>query len=149
MLRWRTKPKGKQNIASLEKTFWQLFKKHLPNKCDYQRIETGSTGRGIPDVNLCYNGVEIWVELKIVSGRKVNITAEQCAWHYRRIRAGGRTFIIARDKVDKVRKGKYDKIYVWTGENAVSVQENGIIAENSYIYETPFDWEQIIAKLFM
>ena len=110
---------------------------------------TGSTGRGIPDVNLCYNGVEIWVELKIVSGRKVNITAEQCAWHYRRIRAGGRTFIIARDKVDKVRKGKYDKIYVWTGENAVSVQENGIIAENSYIYETPFDWEQIIAKLFM
>ena len=33
--------------------------------------------------------------------------------------------------------------------NAVSVQENGITAENSYIYETPFDWEQIIAKLFM
>jgi hypothetical protein len=29
------------------------------------------------------------------------------------------------------------------------VQENGITAENSYIYEAPFDWEQIIAKLFM
>lgn len=126
-----------------------MFKKHLPEKCDYQRIETGGTGRGIPDVNLCWRGIEIWVELKVVSGKKINITAEQCAWHYRRVRSGGRTFIVARDKVDGVRKGKYDKMYVWSGTEAVNVQEKGIAAENCHIYEAPFDWEEIMVKFFI
>ncbi len=92
--------------------------------------------------------MEVWIELKIVSGRKVNITAEQCAWHYRRIRAGGSTFIIARDKIDKVRKGKYDKLYVWKGEHAINIQEKGIAAEGCHIYEAPYDWQQIMDKFF-
>lgn len=47
-----------------------------------------------------------------------------------------------------MRKGKYDKIYVWSGKEAVNVQEKGIVAENCRIYEAPFNWEQIMAKLF-
>ncbi len=99
-------------------------------------------------MNLCYQGNEIWVELKIVSGKKINITAEQCAWHFRRTRAGGHTFIIARDKVDGVRKGKYDKLYVWKGDHAIAIQENGIAADGCRIYQAPFNWEQIMGNLW-
>ena len=135
-------------MLSLENTLWALFKKHLPKGCDSQRIETGGTGRGIPDVNLCYQGQEVWVELKVVSGRKINITAEQCAWHYRRVRAGGKTYIVARDKADGVRKGKYDKLYVWSGEHAVAVQESGIAADGCRIYQAPFAWDDIWAHIW-
>ena len=39
-----------------------------------QRIETGGTGRGIPDFNACCEGTEFWVELKVVnSGKKIGL----------------------------------------------------------------------------
>ena len=132
----------------LEKRLWGLLKSHLPKDCDHQRIETGSTGRGIPDVNLCWVGKEIWVELKIVKGTKVDIMPEQCAWHYRRTRAGGTTWILARDKADGVRKGKYDRIYLWKGEHAQEVLEHGINAGNKITWERPFDWDDIVKVLF-
>jgi hypothetical protein len=50
---------------------------------------------GMPDTNTCYNGIEIWVELKVfVSGRTL-IRPEQNAWLYRRHHAGGRVFVVS------------------------------------------------------
>tara|TARA_R110000824_G_scaffold64402_2_gene168250 strand:+ start:20478 stop:20888 length:411 start_codon:yes stop_codon:yes gene_type:complete len=131
-----------------ESNFWNLLKAHLPKTIDTQRIETGSTGRGIPDVNMCKLGKEIWVELKVVKGRKVQLSPEQTAWHFRRTRAGGTTWILARDKVDGVRKGKYDKIYAWSGKYSVDVSGNGIDSENAIVWERPFDWDEIWQLLF-
>ena len=131
-----------------ESNFWNLLKAHLPKTIDTQRIETGSTGRGIPDVNMCKLGKEIWVELKVVKGRKVQLSPEQTAWHFRRTRAGGTTWILARDKVDGGRKGKYDKIYAWSGKYSVDVSGNGIDSENAIVWERPFDWDEIWQLLF-
>ena len=131
---------------SAEKTFWSLFRSHIPKDCDVQRIETGSTGRGIPDINLCYQGYEFWIELKVVKGRSVDLAPEQVAWHYRRTRAGGTTWIIARDKYDKVKKGKGDFIYLWHGDCVVKVKEKGIECPG-HRFSAPFDWAAIWAVL--
>tara|TARA_R110000787_G_scaffold142510_1_gene256116 strand:+ start:1782 stop:2195 length:414 start_codon:yes stop_codon:yes gene_type:complete len=135
-------------LNTLEKTFWALLKSHLPTDCHHQRIETGSTGRGIPDVNLCWQEREVWVELKVVQGRRVAVSPEQCAWHYRRHRAGGVTFIMARDKADGVRKGKYDRIYLWHGRSATDLLDRGLDVEPLYVWEASFDWDGIIEAVF-
>jgi|TARA_Y100000034_G_scaffold68872_1_gene83108 hypothetical protein len=131
-----------------EKTFWRLLKSHLPKGCDHQRIETGSTGRGIPDVNLCKDGVEIWVELKVVIGRSIDLSPEQVAWHYRRNAAGGTTWIMARDVADGARKGKYDRIYLWCGSQSIEVKKQGVDAPGAFVFESPYEWDKIMDKLF-
>ena len=46
-----------------EKNLWLLMRTNLPS-IHLQRIETGMTGAGVPDVNGCAKGKEFWVELK-------------------------------------------------------------------------------------
>lgn len=75
----------------------QLIQKHIPH-VHWQAIETGRTGRGIPDLNYCNNGIEGWIECKQTSGWKVQVQAEQVAWIERRIRNGGRVYIAVRRK---------------------------------------------------
>ena len=73
-----------------------LIRKNLP-LVHWQAIETGGTGRGIPDMNGCSNGIEVWIENKVASGLKVHtMRPEQVAWIERRARAGGRVFIFVR-----------------------------------------------------
>jgi hypothetical protein len=122
------------------------MKSHHPPELDYQRIETGSTGRGIPDVNYCHQGGEFWVELKIVKGRSIDLSPEQVAWHFRRTRAGGKTFIIARDKFDGPRKGKGDIIYIWPGCDVVPLKEKGLDCPG-LVFKAPFDWDLLWMKL--
>ena len=62
----------------------------------FQAIETGMTGRGIPDSNYCYKGKEGWVEFKQTKHWRVGIWPEQVAWIERRTRAGGRAFVAVR-----------------------------------------------------
>lgn len=74
----------------------KLFQDHLP-LWHWQRIETGGTGKGIPDLNGCRNGVDVWIENKLVEcGEKIDISPEQVGWISRRTRAGGRAFIAVR-----------------------------------------------------
>lgn len=73
----------------------QIFQQKIP-RAHWQSIETGGTGRGIPDLNGCMDGVETWLELKGCSGWAVGIRPEQTAWIERRARAGGRVFLATR-----------------------------------------------------
>lgn len=58
------------------------------------KIES-TTGRGIPDLNFCLAGQEGWIEGKLARGTSVALRPEQFAWCQRRVRAGGRVFVIA------------------------------------------------------
>lgn len=61
-----------------------------------QRIETVA-GSGIPDLNMCYEGVEVWVETKVVHSKTmVEVRPSQVAWHLQRHMHGGRTFFMIR-----------------------------------------------------
>jgi hypothetical protein len=53
-------------------------------------------GQGTPDLNCCYDGVEFWLELKADDGRIPRLSKYQIAWHYRRYKSGGRSFILQR-----------------------------------------------------
>ena len=41
-----------------ESQLWTLVKENLPKDAHVQRIETGLTGKGVPDLNYCLNGKE-------------------------------------------------------------------------------------------
>jgi hypothetical protein len=75
-----------------------------------QSVETWSTGQGVPDVNYCCDGSEGWIELKKSDGWVVDFEPAQIAWIERRLRAGGRVFVLVR------RKG--DELYVLDGSAA-------------------------------
>lgn len=133
---------------SSEATFSKLVKSHLPVGAHWQRIETGSTGTGIPDVNICLNGKEVWVELKLIKGKRVDLAPTQVAWHMKRAKAGGITWILARHTYDGVRIGKGDKIYLWKGLHAKTIKEDGIASGGYSVWSAPFDWENIMDHIF-
>ena len=73
----------------------RIFRENIPN-AHWSAIETGGTGRGVPDDNVCLNGVETWLEYKHTDGWAVRIRPEQVAWSERRTRAGGRVLLLTR-----------------------------------------------------
>ena len=71
-------------------------------RIDWTSIETGSTGRGIPDSNGCVDGIEFWIEFKQTKHWRAGLRPEQVGWLLRRTRAGGRTFVAIRRASDEL-----------------------------------------------
>jgi hypothetical protein len=64
--------------------------------CDFMRVEC-TTMKGVPDINACNEGVEIWIESKIFyedHGSPL-LEKEQHAWGFRRSFYGGRVWVLA------------------------------------------------------
>src|SRR5271166_1099317 len=61
-------------------------------KVHWQPIESGGVARGIPDLQGCFKGSEIFVELKISTPR---LSGFQLTWHHKHVTAGGRTWVVA------------------------------------------------------
>lgn len=91
-----------------EASFWRSCKKELDrrknagDKIHYQRFEDSMTG-GIPDLNICFGGVETWVELKAVEWPKrpttpvrLGLRTDQSLWLNGRQRNGGRALVLAK-----------------------------------------------------
>ena len=77
------------------KNFVKWFKDLYPNG-HIQNIESEATAAGIPDINICKGGKDIWVELKSGSLTKASIKPGQFVWHIKRNQAGGTTWIVQR-----------------------------------------------------
>lgn len=99
------------------------FHDKLRRGIHWQAIETGGTGKGIPDSNFCGADVgEGWVEMKLTDAWSVGLEAEQVAWLKKRILVGGRTFVAVRRQHDGgPRKGSpVDELWlcsgIWAGE---------------------------------
>ena len=91
------------------------FQKYLP-RWDWQRVENSAVGRGVPDMNGCFSGVEVWIENKTTDGWAVDLRPEQYAWAARRIRAGGRVFTAVRRHCKAgVRRPAADELYLFSG----------------------------------
>lgn len=61
----------------------------------YQRIENSVGGNGLPDINICHDGGEIWIELKSKSGDVMDqLRPSQKVWMTQRVLAGGRVFVV-------------------------------------------------------
>ena len=73
------------------------IQKLLP-EAHWQRIEN-QVGVGCPDLNGCYQGKELWFELKIWGGAKLR--GAQASWHMRRRVVGGKSFILTYKEATK------------------------------------------------
>lgn len=105
-----------------------------------QRVETGGTGRGIPDFNACCDGVEFWVELKVVnSGKKIGLRPEQVGWLVKRSMYGGRCFVL-------VRTPDAD-IFLYKGSDAREIADEGLRLKPLLILSKPYDWEALKTTL--
>lgn len=104
----------------------KLFHLHLRH-FDWQAIETGGVGKGIPDSNYCCKGIEGWVEFKRTETWVVGLSPQQIGWHMRRSRAGGRTFIAVRRKyAGGPRKGiPVDQLLLYPGALAQTLMAGG------------------------
>src|SRR5262245_59893079 len=92
------------------------FQKNLPH-WDWQRVENSAVGRGVPDLNGCCNGIEVWIENKVTAGWKADVRPEQYAWASRRVRHGGRVFFAVR-RLCKAgpRRAAADELYLFAAE---------------------------------
>jgi hypothetical protein len=107
----------------------RIFQDKLPG-VDWQRIETGMTGGGVPDLNGCdkATGVEIWIENKFTDAWAVGIRREQVAWIERRCRYNGRVFVATRrTTVAGPRKGAaVDELWLHRGKDIRSIAQYGL-----------------------
>lgn len=124
-----------------EKNLWLLMRKNLPDM-HLQRIETGMTGAGVPDVNGCAKGKEFWVELKeIHSGNKLTLRPMQISWLAKRASHGGQVFVMAR---------KDNEIKLYHIDSLTGIQElveRGFKSEALLTLNIPYDWEALNTAL--
>lgn len=106
-----------------------LFRERLRRGVHWQSVETGGTGRGIPDSNFCIlGGLEGWIEFKQTSGWAVTLSPEQAGWHLLRWRHGGTTLIGTRRRHDGgPRKGDpVDELWLHEGRWARELRRDGL-----------------------
>lgn len=108
---------------------FKLFQRNMP-EIDMQRVETGGTGRGIPDINYCGAGREGWVEFKQTAGNSAGLRPEQIGWIERRVRHGGRVFVaVRRTKEAGPRRGPAtDALFLFPGSAVRALHDLGVMS---------------------
>lgn len=115
----------------------KLFRQQL--RWDWQAIESGITGSGIPDSNYCTDGVEGWLEFKRTLGWTVSFQPYQVPWIMRRCRAGGRVHVAVR----QVRRGG-DVLWLYHGLMAATLEEAGLQGAAAIgRWDEPWPWKEI------
>ncbi len=100
----------------------RLIQRKMPD-AHWTPIESRLTGRGIADLNGCLHGVEVWIEVKRLEGKRklrfrFPLKPSQANWLNKRWQAGGRVFIMARH-INSPRIG------LWTAKNAWDLARHG------------------------
>lgn len=79
-----------------EKLMARWVKEAMPMAL-WERMENAA-GTGTADLNGCFLGVELWLELKQVTNLKLhNLRPSQVAWHTKRSLAGSKTYFLLWD----------------------------------------------------
>lgn len=125
-----------------------IFHSRLKSGWHWQAIETGGTGRGIPDSNFCHRGVERWVEFKATDAWSVDISPEQVAWHLERQARGGVTFVAVRRRHGGgPRKGPaVDELWLYSGRDARKIRADGLRTPPICSWDGGpgvWDWERV------
>jgi hypothetical protein len=78
-----------------EANFWNTIRKNLPKNCYAWRVENRVTA-GMPDVYAIWEGLPIWLELKVIKANAVSLSPQQVAWHTAHSHVGGLSFILVK-----------------------------------------------------
>lgn len=120
-----------------------IFRVKLPH-VHWTPIETGLTASGVPDMEGCLRGRQFWVENKLADAYAVGIDSFQIAWHERRARAGGRTFLAVRlTATAGPRKGAArDELFMYRGARIREVYHKGLrVFPLLHLTGGPSDWD--------
>lgn len=136
-----------------ESYFWKTVRDGVQH-VHWSRIEN-IAGTGIPDLNGCYLGREVWLELKMFSGRQIQVRSSQLVWMTKRIQVGGRVLLMARTP---------NEIWLFEGHEVVSMAMDRAYSKPLpdgkgvaltpprdralAIFAKPFDWDAIRKLLF-
>lgn len=106
---------------------WDCIKSGMKD-VHWVRVETWQTVAGVPDLNGCLNGVEVWIENKFTDAWAVKIRPHQIGFMEKRRRHGGRTFLMIRRRHSGgPQKGPaVDELWLFNGNDARSVSEYGL-----------------------
>ena len=104
-----------------EKNLWLRVKKNLPHVCYATRIEN-RMGGGVPDVYIIWNGLAIWIELKITKDNKIRLSSNQIAWNTKHSLKKGLSYIL----VQRVGEGS---LFLFRGEDARQLAIDGLTME--------------------
>jgi hypothetical protein len=123
-----------------------LFRKHLPT-VQWSTIETATAEPGMPDLNGCWQGVDIWVEAKLTSGYSVLVKPSQVAWHTLRAANGGRSFFAVR----RTKPFRHDELYLVRGNHAGKLRGLGLSAVPHACMSSGgpanWDWDRVLKVL--
>ena len=123
-----------------ESAFWGLIKAAMHRVCPvgmhFSRIENIS-GSGVPDVNMCKDGREMWIELKIARGNQVLFQPSQLAWITQHVACGGNVFVLVR---------KNNEMRLYLGADAVHLAKKLDVAP-VFVTQKPFRWRELIDLL--
>jgi len=128
----------------------QDFSKHCNYPSHWQSIESSATGQGIPDLNGCYAGIDVWIETKYTEHHRtknIGLKPMQIAWLYKRAKAGGNVWIALYMK-SKMRNVGF--IYIWHGKDVRKVNELGTFFPPFRLLrvEKLKDWEDFYETIF-
>ena len=121
-----------------EAQLWNSLKTSMKNQLHLQRIETGISAAGVPDVNCCYQGREFWIELKSIKGNQLTLSPMQISWMATRAKFGGTCYVL----VQKQREVKLFKIV-----DLAQLKELTWKSESLLHLKSPYEWERLL-KLF-
>lgn len=141
-----------------------LFRERVP-EAHWQSIETGGTGRGVPDSNYCIpcwsasggrSSREGWVEFKLTgSPRAIGLRPEQVAWISRRCRAGGRVLVAVRLRhPGGLRRGEpVDELWLLEGGGVLDFATRGLVEQAPWVLlrsvggPQNWDWGRVVTIL--
>lgn len=125
-----------------------IFSDHLID-FHWNAIESWSTGHGIPDGEFCApNGSQAWVEFKKTDGWAIQFKPGQIAWHERRHRMKGSSFIAVRRR-NAARGQKVDELYLFSGRDVRALTLGGVRAPDARVLgkwaggPSKWDWARI------
>ena len=129
-----------------------LFHGRLP-RVHWQGVELGLMASGVPDTNGCWDGVDFWIEFKHTTTDAVGLEPEQVGWILRRMRAGGRVFVVVeQESAEGPRKGAaIHRLMVFEGWDAADLRSGGLSAVPAVLTidgpRAGWDWDEVLATL--
>jgi hypothetical protein len=126
----------------------KIFKKNLP-MVHWQAVELGAIGSGCPDSNFCHEGIEGWIEYKLLRKDRIEMDPEQIGWITNRMRHGGRVKIAVRSM------GIVEALILFDGSAAEmfdgkNINENFNLIEAHYLGPPKsWDWMNILQVIKM
>tara|TARA_R100001163_G_scaffold60889_1_gene50510 strand:- start:267 stop:677 length:411 start_codon:yes stop_codon:yes gene_type:complete len=122
-----------------ETKFWKRIKNKF-TKVTLTRIEA-VTPLGLPDVLAVFKlrnkrRGQFWIELKVTTGNKVNLSPGQISWHMSHNTNGGCSFIMATPL------GRRD-ISIYSGSCALRLAKEGLSLEPCALFPDPCDFSKL------